>query len=163
MAADAVRKLDQAAHLLAAAGDKRRARWMSGLVRTIREAGTGIVVSAFLRDAASTRDVTDVREWLAMAPGVTDVRFVSKLDAYHRYLALFADSPELTRGVSPRALPASFEARLGSGEDGHEIRARVERFAAVEAVSVVPAFALQVRAFFGGRSSALATCSSPAG
>lgn len=71
----------------------------------------------YLCDGRSCPEITEeqrlaLQEELESEPHVVSVIYISKEDAYQRFVELFGDQEELIATVTPEALPAAFEVAL---------------------------------------------------
>jgi cell division transport system permease protein len=71
-----------------------------------------VEVSVFLDDDISSTQQANLQQMLETMPQTKTVSYESKDEAYQKFLQLFKDQPDLTRNVSPDALPASFQVQL---------------------------------------------------
>lgn len=93
---------------------------------------SGSRVQVFLRDGATDEDRAQLETMLRGVPGVRNVTFESRAEAYRRFVELFEESQDFVDSVTPSALPESFRVTV----DGPDVLERVR-----VAVSVIPAVA----------------------
>ncbi len=72
------------------------------------EGGTVYRLHVFVKDNATAMQKQDLRRVLAGLPGSPRVRWVSKSQAWRKFVKLFADRPGMVTGLDQSALPASF-------------------------------------------------------
>jgi len=71
-----------------------------------------VELAIFLTDDVTPDQRDALQTALSSDPAVQHLDYESKADAYTKYRALFADSPELLDGVTAADLPASFHVKL---------------------------------------------------
>ncbi|GAA3352064.1 hypothetical protein GCM10020358_84860 [Amorphoplanes nipponensis] len=76
----------------------------------VRDAATD--VSLFLSEEATAVQISGLRDALRADPGVRDVRFESRAQAYQRFKELWHDDPDFLQSVSAESLPQSFRVQL---------------------------------------------------
>ena len=107
---------------------ERQVRLMAG------EWASKVEVSVFIRDTASTDQITALGRKINEMPEVQDVFFESRGQAYQRFRKLFADSESLIENVSADAMPQSYRVKLKDPEKFAVIRARLAGDPTVEEV-----------------------------
>jgi cell division transport system permease protein len=75
------------------------------------------LVTAFFKDTASEEQILEIRNELLQRPGVKEVIYTSKDEAFALYSEQFKDKPELLEGIPTNVLPASLDVRTDSLED----------------------------------------------
>lgn len=75
-----------------------------------------LAASIFLRDGATDEDVAELRARLRAMPGVEEVRYVSKKEAYRELKRSYSDRPHLYQTLSPADLPASIRITAANEE-----------------------------------------------
>jgi cell division transport system permease protein len=93
-----------------------------------------LAVHTFVRDAATSKDVNQLRSFLESDPRVKSVDFITKEQA----LAIMKKrSPELTANLASNPLPASFDIVPNKGEDTEAIAVGIKKakLAAVDEVT----------------------------
>ncbi|RSM70883.1 hypothetical protein DMB66_07995 [Actinoplanes sp. ATCC 53533] len=91
-------------------------------------------VSIFLNDHITLPQTTELRDALWTDPAVRVVRFESRAQAYQRFKALWADSPDFVAAVSVDSLPESFRLELAEPSGYRQFAARFEDRAGVAQV-----------------------------
>jgi cell division transport system permease protein len=71
-----------------------------------------VEVAIYLNDGITQTDLQALQTQLSNMPEVSHFRYESKDDAWHRYLKLFANQPDLINNTRKDALPASFRVKL---------------------------------------------------
>ena len=66
----------------------------------------------FLKVRATRAEVSAVQSKLAGSPLVKRFAYLSKDDAYAEFRRIFANDPDVTRGITPEDLPESFRVKL---------------------------------------------------
>jgi cell division transport system permease protein len=107
---------------------ERQVRLMAG------EWASKVEVSVFIRDAASTDQITALSNKISDMPEVEQVFFESREEAYQRFRKLFADSTSLIENVDADAMPQSYRVKLKDPEKFAVIRARLAGDPTVEEV-----------------------------
>ncbi|HEV8682978.1 MAG TPA: permease-like cell division protein FtsX [Actinomycetota bacterium] len=107
---------------------ERQVRLMAG------EWASKVEVSVFIRDAASTDQITALGNKISDMPEVERVFFESREEAYGRFKKLFADSTALIENVDADAMPQSYRVKLKDPEKFAVIRARLAGDPTVEEV-----------------------------
>src|ERR671919_138739 len=107
---------------------ERQVRLMAG------EWASKVEVSVFIRDTASTDQITALGRKINEMPEVDRVFFESREEAYQRFRKLFADSTSLIENVSADAMPQSYRVKLKDPEKFAVIRARLAGDPTVEEV-----------------------------
>ncbi len=79
------------------------------------------LVTAFFKDEVTEEQILDLREELLRRPGVTEVTYTSKEEAFAIYSERFKDRPELLEGIPTNILPASLDVRTESLDDLPEV------------------------------------------
>lgn len=74
--------------------------------------GQKVQINVFLDDSITPQAQADLKSSIQSMPDVAQVTYVSKQQAFKDYENMFASNPDITKDVSPDALPASFEIRL---------------------------------------------------
>lgn len=69
-------------------------------------------VSVFLEMTATEQQKQSIEASIRALPGVSDVRFETREEAYVEFKKLFKDSPALVDTVRPQDLPESFRFRI---------------------------------------------------
>ncbi|HCT75522.1 MAG TPA: hypothetical protein DGG94_19390 [Micromonosporaceae bacterium] len=69
-------------------------------------------VSVFLQMTATDQQKQSIEAAIRALPGVSDVRFETRDEAYTEFKKLFQDSPDLVNSVRPQDMPESFRFRL---------------------------------------------------
>lgn len=69
-------------------------------------------VSVFLQMTATDQQKQSIEAAIRALPGVSDVRFETRDEAYLEFKKLFKDSPDLVNSVRPQDMPESFRFRL---------------------------------------------------
>jgi len=75
------------------------------------------LVTAFFKDTATEPQILALRDELLKRPGVTEVTYTSKEQAFAIYSQQFKDKPELLQGIPTNVLPASLDVRTKSLDD----------------------------------------------
>ncbi|GMR19225.1 MAG: permease-like cell division protein FtsX [Patescibacteria group bacterium] len=75
------------------------------------------LVTAFFNDEATEEQVLALRDVLLKRPGVTEVTYTSKEQAFSIYSEQFKDKPELLENIPTNILPASLDVRTDSLDD----------------------------------------------
>lgn len=75
------------------------------------------LVTAFFKDTATEAQILALRDELLKRPGVTEVTYTSKEQAFAIYSQQFKDHPELLEGIPTNILPASLDVRTASLDD----------------------------------------------
>ncbi|HXJ63744.1 MAG TPA: permease-like cell division protein FtsX [Actinomycetota bacterium] len=94
-----------------------------------------VEIAVYLNDDISQADLDALRNQLNHMPEVANLRYESKDEAYHRFLTLFANQPDLINNTRKDALPASFRVKLVNPDTQIDsIRAQVGNAPGVESV-----------------------------
>lgn len=72
------------------------------------------LVTAFFKDTATEVQILALRDELLQRPGVKEVVYTSKEEAFSIYSEQFKDKPELLEGIPTNVLPASLDVRTES-------------------------------------------------
>ncbi|MDP1710647.1 MAG: permease-like cell division protein FtsX [candidate division WWE3 bacterium] len=72
------------------------------------------LVTAFFKDTATEVQILALRDELLQRPGVKEVVYISKEEAFSIYSEQFKDKPELLEGIPTNVLPASLDVRTES-------------------------------------------------
>lgn len=72
------------------------------------------LVTAFFKEEAREEQILSLRDDLLSRPGVTEVIYTSKDEAFAIYSEQFRDKPELLEGIPTNILPASLDVRTDS-------------------------------------------------
>lgn len=107
---------------------ERQVRLLAG------EWASKVEVSVFIRDAASTDQITALGSKISDMPEVEKVFFESREEALQRFRELFRDSPDLIGNVDADAMPQSYRVKLRDPEKFAVIRARLAGDPTVEEV-----------------------------
>lgn len=75
------------------------------------------LVSAFFKDEATEVQILALRDELLSRPGVIEVTYISKEQAFSIYSEQFKDQPELLESIPTNVLPASLDVRTESLDD----------------------------------------------
>jgi len=75
------------------------------------------LVTAFFKDVATEDQIFAIRSELEQRPGVKEVVYTSKDEAFAIYSEQFKDKPELLEGIPTNVLPASLDVRTESLDD----------------------------------------------
>jgi len=75
------------------------------------------LVTAFFEDEATEEEILELRDELLARPGVLEVTYTSKEEAFSIYSEQFADQPELLESIPTNILPASLDVRTESLDD----------------------------------------------
>ena len=89
------------------------------------------------KTAVSQAQQNAIQTALYANPVVQKVYYESKADAYKHFKELFPDSPDLTRNVSPDALPPSFRVKLKDPKKFDVIQSEFQDMPGVDAVTDV--------------------------
>jgi hypothetical protein len=74
-------------------------------------------ISIFLTDDVTDAERIALREALSADPGVRQLRYESRQQAYERFVRLWKDNPDLTSAVGPAQLPESFRMQVADPAD----------------------------------------------
>lgn len=75
------------------------------------------LVTAFFKDEATEEQILALRDELLLRPGVVEVTYISKEQAFTIYSEQFKDQPELLESIPTNVLPASLDVRTESLDD----------------------------------------------
>lgn len=75
------------------------------------------LVSAFFKDEATEEQILALRDELLLRPGVVEVTYISKEQAFAIYSEQFKDQPELLESIPTNIFPASLDVRTESLDD----------------------------------------------
>lgn len=106
-----------------------------GTEKVIRYYESRALVTAFFKDAATEKEIFALREELLRLPGVIEVNYTSKEQAFAIYSKQFANRPELLAGIPTNILPASLDVRTASLDDLPKVAAFFKGNSLVEEVS----------------------------
>jgi cell division transport system permease protein len=94
-----------------------------------------VEIAVYLNDDITQTDLDALRNQLSHMPEVAALRYESKDEAWHRFLKLFANQPDLINNTHKDALPASFRVKLVNPDTQIDsIRAQVGNAPGVESV-----------------------------
>ena len=104
--------------------------------------------------AVSPQQQQAIQTALYASPVVEKVYYESKADAYKHFVQLFKDSPDLTKNVSPDALPPSFRVKLKDPKKFDVIQSEFQDMPGVDAVTDVSKGLKPVFKLFNGIGTA---------
>jgi len=90
---------------------------LTGLDATLNYVQQEVQVVAYLKDSATTQDVSTLEASLHGMPQVTQVSFVSKDQAYRDFLARHPDEAAVINSLPTNPLPASLQINLRNPND----------------------------------------------
>ncbi len=93
-----------------------------------------VEVSVFLQDNISTAQQQNLAGILTGMPQVATVHFESQQEAYQNFLRDFSDQKALVAGVTPDALPASFQVKLKDPSEFQVVASRIQGQPGIERV-----------------------------
>jgi cell division transport system permease protein len=93
-----------------------------------------VEVSIFLQAAVTADQKNALQTKLKGDPEIRTVTFESKEEAYKRFKALFADSPDLVDNTKPESLPESFRIKLKNPSNTNTVDAEYEHAPGVDQV-----------------------------
>lgn len=106
------------------------------------------------KTAVSSQQQDAIQTALYANPVVQKVFYESKADAYKHFTQLFKDSPDLTKNVSPDALPPSFRVKLKDPKKFDVIQSEFQDMPGVDAVTDVSKGLRPVFKLFNGIGNA---------
>jgi len=74
-------------------------------------------VAVFLTDQVTEDQRRAIESALRALPSVTGIHYESRQEAYAKFTEQFKDAPDLTAGVKPESLPASFQVTITAPAD----------------------------------------------
>jgi hypothetical protein len=97
------------------------------------------MITVFLKRTADDSARVAVEQQLRATPGVRDVVFVTRQEAYERFKKLYRDSPDLVNDVRPESLPESFQITIADGACTEAYDQPLREVAGVDDVAFSPA------------------------
>jgi hypothetical protein len=130
-----------AALLLAGAGSASCDRSTSSPVSSPppSPAPTASMINVFLERTVDDSARVAVEQQLRATPGVRDVAFVTRQEAYERFQELYKDNPDLLNTVKPESLPESFQVTIADGACSEAYDQPLRQVAGVDDVAFSPA------------------------
>jgi cell division transport system permease protein len=92
----------------------------------ITQSTHNVEVSVFLQDNISIAQQNNLQGIVTSLPQVSSVEYVSKDEAYQEFRKEFANQRALIQGVTPDALPASFQVKLKDPQQFGVVAARIQ-------------------------------------
>jgi hypothetical protein len=90
--------------------------------------------TVFLGVRATSDDRARIERLLMASPAVEWFCFRSKATAYQRFVAVFADAPDLIEATDPESLPESYVIRIGSPGDAPALEDTLRTLPGVDSV-----------------------------
>jgi cell division transport system permease protein len=104
----------------------------------VLEGGTVYSLHVFIKDDATAIQKTNLHRELSRLPGPPKIRWVSKIEAWRKFVRLMADRPGMIAGLDHQVLPGSFVVRFPRAwSEAKRLESIVARLSALPGVEEV--------------------------